>query len=116
MRGLRYLWAAPASALGILLGLTTGARPAVRDGCLVFRSARGFAALHRRLGFGAITMGHVVVCQPDTTDATWRHELEHVRQWERYGPAMLLLYPLASMRGYRRNPFERAAARRAGRW
>ena len=40
----------------------------------------------------------------------WRHELEHVRQYERYGLAFLPLYLwLYARRGYGAHPFEREA-------
>lgn len=106
-------WALPGTILGLLLGATTLTPPSVRDGVLVFRSRSGFAALHARLGFGAITFGHVVIASARLEGASWRHELVHVRQWERWGPLMLVAYPLASVRGYRRNPFETAARREA---
>jgi hypothetical protein len=113
-RGLARVWAAPGTLLGLLLGATTRARPRLRDGLVTFTAPRGFAALHRRLGFAAITLGHVVVANRPLDPVTWAHERAHARQWERLGPLMLLAYPLASLAGYRRNPFERAARRRAG--
>lgn len=113
-KALAYAWASPGTLLGLLLGATTLSRPRRRDGVLEFRSARGFAALHRLLGFAAITLGHAVIAQPGIGEGTWRHELAHVRQWEAFGPLMLVLYPAASLRGYRRNPFEVAARRASG--
>lgn len=116
-----YLWALPGTLVGLLLAASAAARPAVRDGVLDVCGVRGFCALHRRLGFGAITLGHVVIrnrspeqaaAPPDP--ALWAHEMVHVRQWEMLGPLMLVLYPLASVAGYRRNPFEIWARRRAG--
>lgn len=115
VRPLLYLWALPGTLVGLLLGATTLAPPRIRDGALAFEGARGFGALHRRLGFAAITLGHVVIANRPLEDDLWRHELVHVRQWEFLGPLMLVAYPLASLRGYRRNPFEVAARKRAGR-
>lgn len=115
MQPFLYLWALPGTLLGLVLGATTLSAPRIRDGALAFESARGFGALHRRLGFAAITLGHVVIANRPLSADLWRHELVHVRQWETLGPIMLLAYPLASIRGYRRNPFEVAARRRAGR-
>ena len=109
-----YLWAFPGTLMGLLLGFTTRTRPTVRDGVLVFESTRGFAALHRTLGFGAITLGHVMIVNRRLSPELWRHELAHVRQWEVFGPFMLVAYPLASVAGYKRNPFEVRARRRAG--
>jgi hypothetical protein len=87
-----------------------------------------------RLGFpfsgavAAITLGHVVLgVSLDALTATRAHERAHVRQFERWGLLMLVLYPLAGLwawlRGghpYRDNWFERdaraaeAAARDSG--
>jgi hypothetical protein len=66
------------------------------------------------MGFAAITLGHVVIANRPLDDGLWAHELVHVRQWQLLGPIMLLAYPLASIAGYRRNPFEAAARRKAG--
>jgi hypothetical protein len=115
LRTLGYLWALPGTILGAVLGATTLTRPTMRDGVLVFQSTRGFAALHRRLGFTAITLGHVMIVNAEPSDGLWAHERVHVRQWEILGPLMIVAYPLASLAGYRRNPFEAAARRRAGR-
>lgn len=114
LRTLAYLWALPGTLIGLLLGATTLTRPQVRDGVLVFFGRRGFAALHRRLGFAAITLGHVMIASAPLEETLWAHERVHVRQWERLGPLMLVAYPLASVAGYRRNPFEAAARRRTG--
>lgn len=113
-RALGFVWALPGTIVGLFLGATTFSRPDAKDGVLVFSSARGFGALHRRMGFSAITFGHVVVANRPLTDTEWAHELVHVRQWEALGPIMLLAYPIASVAGYRRNPFEAAARRKAG--
>jgi len=114
LRALAYVWALPGSVLGLLLGATTFTKPSRRDGVLVFRGTRGFAGLHMKLGFAAITLGHVMIVNAPPSDALWAHERVHVRQWERLGPLMLVAYPLASVAGYRRNPFEAAARRRSG--
>jgi hypothetical protein len=113
-RALAYVWALPGTLVGLVVGATTFGAPRVRDGVLAFESARGFGALHRRMGFAAITFGHVVIANRPLDDGLWAHELVHVRQWELLGPFMLLAYPLASIAGYRRNPFEAAARRKAG--
>ena len=114
LRTLAFLWASPGSLLGLLLGATTFTRPFVRDGVLVFESRKGFAGLHRRLGFAAVTLGHVMIVNTPPSDVLWAHERVHVRQWEVLGPLMLVAYPLASVAGYRRNPFEAAARKHAG--
>ena len=111
---LARIWALPGTILGLVLGTTTLSLPRVRDGVIAFEQARGFGALHRRMGFAAITLGHVVVANRVLENGLWAHELVHVRQWELLGPLMLVAYPLASVAGYRRNPFEVAARRKAG--
>lgn len=120
-RAAALVWAGPGTLLGLAAAATIGGRPRVRDGVLDVAGSRGFCRLHRRLGFRAITLGHVVLrcVAPGSPPAPpppalWAHELAHVRQWERLGPLMLVLYPLASLAGYRRNPFEVAARRAAG--
>ena len=114
LRSIGFVWALPGTIIGLLLGATTFSRPHARDGVLVFSEARGFGALHRRMGFAAITFGHVVVANRPLDEASWAHELVHVRQWEILGPVMIVAYPLASVAGYRRNPFETSARRKAG--
>ena len=109
-----YIWALPGTLIGLLLGATTRTRPYRREGVLVFESTRGFAALHRKMGFKAITLGHVIIVNEPPEYPLWAHELVHVRQWEILGPLMLVVYPLASIAGYRRNPFETYARRRTG--
>lgn len=62
----------------------------------------------------AITFGHVVLGQTDAAlDISHRHELVHVRQYERWGPLFGPAYLLCSLvlwiigrRPYRDNPFE----------
>lgn len=114
----RYLWAAPASAVGLLLALPlwlAGGRAQRCDGVLEVAAPpwRHLA----RLPFCAITLGHVVLGISPAVLAQWRqHEHVHVRQYERWGGLMLLAYPAASLwlwlcgkRPYLDNPFEREA-------
>jgi len=117
------LWASPYTAIGLaggLIGLLTGGRMRRRGGCIECHG--GFVQwLLRRFfrGRGAMAMvlGHVILGQTaDALDATRRHELVHVRQFERWGPLMgpaylgcsLALW-LAGRDPYRDNPFEREA-------
>lgn len=75
-------------------------------------SDRGLArlALTRR-GYAAITFGHVVVFAREPTDRLWRHELRHVKQYDRMGLAFLPLYlRLYARHGYAAHPLERDAS------
>lgn len=74
---------------------------------------RGLAHLVlTRRGYSAITLGHVIVAAREPSDAIWRHELRHVRQFERIGCAFLPLYLLwYARRGYLMHPLERDASR-----
>ena len=98
--------------MGHALGWLSGARPVFRDGCFLYVSDRGLAhwVLTRR-GYVAITFGHVIVFTREPTPLLWRHELGHVRQYERYGLAFLPLYlRLIARHGYGAHPFEREAS------
>lgn len=120
---LRYLWAAPASLVGLALGacaIALGARPRVVDGTLEVGGGwieRGILGLAPRWRFGAITLGHVIVGLNDGVLASCRaHERVHVRQYERWGALFFALYLGSSLvqlaRGrdpYRDNRFEREA-------
>lgn len=81
------------------------------------------AAWPRRFGwrYRAITFGHVVLAVDRLDGPILRHELEHVRQYETWGPLFVPAYIAASawawLRGrrpYRDNRFEAAARARAG--
>ncbi len=87
----------------------------VVDGVLLFEGA----TWPRRVGWGyrAITFGHVVLSLEPIDEATFAHELVHVRQYERWGPFFVPAYIVASgvarSRGghfYRDNRFEVAAS------
>ncbi|MFN3716879.1 MAG: hypothetical protein ACK4R8_09180 [Thiobacillus sp.] len=123
-RLLRYLWPLPVSALGMLLAMLariSGGHWQRVAG--VVEAWGGWPAwvLHAGLPFSgpvaAITFGHVVLGDSiESLDATRVHERAHVRQFERWGVLMLVLYPLAGavawLRGgdpYRDNHFEREA-------
>jgi hypothetical protein len=110
-----YVWAGPNSLVGLVGALTTRKRPVRWRGVLLFEDADGgLARFLRWRGFAAITLGHVIVTNRRASDGLLAHELEHVAQAERWGPLYYPAYLLGSLRGYRRNPFERAARRTAG--
>lgn len=124
LRLLRYLWALPPTLFGVLVAVVarlSGGTLQRRDG--VLESAGGWPARVLRRGFpfsgavAAITLGHVVVGLSLAALVETRiHERAHVRQFERWGILLLVLYPLAGLlawlRGghpYRDNLFEREA-------
>lgn len=121
LRLLLYLWALPVTLLGMLVALvarSSGGALQKVDG--VLEAAGGWPARVLRRGFpfsgavAAITLGHVVVgVSLAALAATRAHERAHVRQFERWGLLLLVLYPLAGLlawvRGghpYRDNYFE----------
>ncbi len=124
MRLLVYLWALPATLLGLVfvpLAYASGGSVRAVDG--VLEISGGLVAQFLKCGrfllgsAGAMTLGHVVLGQ----DEAWlvrsrQHERVHVAQYEQWGPFMIPLYLLASgaawLRGghpYWDNRFERAA-------
>lgn len=124
LRFLLYLWALPVTLLGMgvaVIARSSGGALHRVDG--VLEAAGGWPAwvLRRGLPFSgavaAITLGHVVVgVSSAALAATRAHERVHVRQFERWGLLLLVLYPLAGLlawlRGghpYRDNWFEREA-------
>ena len=124
LRVLLYLWPLPVTLLGMLVALiarSSGGKLQRVNG--VLESAGGWPARVLRHGFpfsgavAAITLGHVVLgVSLDALTATRAHERAHVRQFERWGALLLVLYPLAGvsawLRGgnpYRDNVFEREA-------
>ena len=124
---LRTFWASPATLLGLVIAVLTGAfrggRCAIRSGVLEVHSPGIRRALRHLPGTGgfvsAMTLGHVVIgVDAQALERTRDHERVHVRQYERWGPFFIPAYALASlwalMRGghaYWDNPFERDAYR-----
>jgi hypothetical protein len=124
MRLLRYLWAAPNTAIGVLLVPCTtfgGGGLRLVDGVLEIHGPAIAWILRRCVpidgGAAAITLGHIVAaCDQRTLGMTRAHERVHVRQCERWGPAFIPAYLCASLtafcRGsgaYEGNYFERQA-------
>lgn len=106
-----YVWAAPMTAAGLLLGALSRTVPQVHEGVLVFSGVRGLGGrMLRWRGFAAATLGHAIIAGDDPSPRLLRHEMTHVRQAERWGPLFAPLYLAGLIRyGYRQNPFERAA-------
>lgn len=124
LRVLLYLWALPVTLFGMLVAVvvrSSGGSLLRVDG--VLEAAGGWPAWVLKRGFpfsgavAAITLGHVVVgVSLDALTATRAHERAHVRQFERWGVLLLVLYPLAGVYAwarsghpYRDNVFEREA-------
>lgn len=124
MRVWAYLWAAPCTALGLLLvplvWLTRG-HCTFHSGVVELYGGALDALLRRCVplpgGAAAVTLGHVVIARHgDALERTRAHERVHVRQYERWGPLFIPAYILASLwaaaagRGaYRGNYFEQQA-------
>ncbi|MDB5880291.1 MAG: hypothetical protein JWP43_169 [Ramlibacter sp.] len=118
-------WAAPYSALGLLLGapvIALGGHWRTRQGALEIGGGRlGLLARRRRFHFAAITFGHVILgLDAATLEAVRAHEQVHVRQYERWGPLFGPAYLLSSVvqlargrRPYWDNHFEREAYAKA---
>ena len=126
-RVLRYGWALPNTLLGLLfvpVALASGGAVRRTDGVLeVYGGAVSWLLRHvipLEGGAAALTLGHVVLGRDGATLAQCRmHELVHVRQYERWGPAFIPAYFLASLVAFLRggdpyldNPFEKEAFRR----
>lgn len=123
----RLLWASPCTALGLAMGgtgLLTGGHVQRTGRILEFwgGSVTWFLARAPFVTGGAMamTLGHVVLGRT-AADLEWSrdHEMVHVRQYERWGPAFLPAYFASSAwqwyRGkdpYRDNYFEREAFER----
>jgi len=132
-RLLRYLWAAPYTLLGLVLGAFAalfGATVRQHFGVIEVSGGRVGSTPARPpepLRFSAMTLGHVILAVDRSALVQLRaHERVHVRQYERWGllfvPAYFLSSLLQLVRGrnpYRENHFERQAyaatpRRRAG--
>ncbi|HEY8554691.1 MAG TPA: signal peptide prediction [Burkholderiales bacterium] len=122
---LRYVWASPATLVGLGVAgfaLLTGARAGVCRGVLEVAGGgfgRAVSRLPPPLRFSALTLGHVVLAVDAAALEECRcHERVHVRQYERWGALFFPLYVgsslLALLRGrdpYWENHFEREAYR-----
>lgn len=115
----RYVWAAPATLVGLafaVLACACGARARVRAGVLEVAGGR-LAALARFQRFVAITFGHVVLgVSHAVLERERMHEHAHVRQYERWGLLFFPLYLASSAAQlalgrdpYRHNAFEQQA-------
>lgn len=123
-RPFRYVWASPATLVGLLpvpVALMQGGKARVVDGVLEVHGGIITTMLRRGLPWigpgAAMTLGHVVWgCDECCLELTRAHERIHVHQYERWGPIFIPAYLLCSLiawcRGlnpYLDNPFERQA-------
>lgn len=122
-RGLPYLWVAPCTCVGLVPGLALllcGGRLRLHHGIIEIASPD--PRWSRMFRFGAITLGHVVLGQSEyVLDCLRSHELQHVRQYERWGLLFFVAFPASSLwqllRGkdpYWDNYFEVQARQRCG--
>lgn len=123
----RYLWASPASVVGLAgaaAAFACGARARRVDGVLEIGGGRLRKLLQRAPvvgGFEAVTLGHVVIGLDEAAlERSRAHERAHVAQYERWGVLFFAAYFVSSlaafMRGrdpYHDNHFEREACSRA---
>lgn len=123
-RAAAYLWAGPNTLVGLgIAALTqvTGGRVSRVEGVVEVTGGAAAWLLRNAVplpgGAMALTLGHVVLARDEDAAArTRRHERVHVAQYERWGPAFVPAYALASVlaylrghHGYRDNRFERPA-------
>ena len=120
-----YLWALPATCLGLIAGLLTlssGGKAQLRRGALEFHGGFSTWYMRRVARASAMTLGHVILGRDEWCLQFCReHEQAHVRQVEIWGPFFIPAYlgssALEWARGrnyYFDNWFERDARRRCG--
>ena len=120
-----YAWASPTTLVGLLAGtltLLSGGRAQLRSGAIEFHGGFSCWFLRRIARASAMTLGHVILGGDlRCLDRCRAHEQAHVRQAERWGPAFLPAYLLASAWAWARgghyyldNAFERDARRACG--
>lgn len=100
----RYAWAAPTTAIGLLIMLVAlwRVRAHVVDGVIEAHGpALAWVLRHLTLmpgGAAAMTFGHVVIARDrQSLEATRAHERVHVRQSEVWGPLFVPAYLAASL-------------------
>lgn len=97
-----YLWAGPTTLLGLIVAALTAlthGRCEIREGILAVSGgfARWFLS-SRLVRAKAMALGHVILSLgPRELERYWAHERQHVRQAERWGPAFIPAYLLASV-------------------
>lgn len=99
MRALAFLWAAPCTALGLLLAWAGGCRRTA-GGLEFLAPRRGPWRRFFAQGWAAITIGEVIVfADAEAQGAPWvqAHERRHVEQYRRLGPLFPVVYATCSV-------------------
>lgn len=124
MKLVRYIWAFPTTAIGLLfvaLALASKGRLRIVDGVIEVHGGLVSFLLKRCVplkgGAEAMTLGHVVLGRSQQSlELTRKHERIHVRQCEQWGPAFIPAYfasgivaLLTGKDAYHGNYFERLA-------
>ncbi len=128
VRLVKYFWAGPWTLVGLsigMLGLITGGKAWWRGGVVEF--AGGFVTFYLRWfplirNAAAVTLGHVILGRSQQAlEHSRAHEMVHVAQYERWGPAFVpaylacwVFFGLCGRNPYYDNPFERQAFRLGG--
>jgi hypothetical protein len=121
---LKYVWASPATAIGLVIGSIGVMSGGKAQGLAGVLEVHGGAVTRWLVlcGASAMTLGHVVLGRT-AYDLEWTrdHERVHVKQYERWGPLFLPLYfgwagylYLAGKHCYLDIPFEVEARRLSG--
>ena len=125
---LQRLWAAPCSAIGLVLAavpLAFGGSASYADGAVevTYRDRlQGCGRFARRLPFRGIVFGHVILAVTrEELQVIGAHERVHVAQYERWGPLFFLAYGASGLwqllhgrKPYWDNAFEVQARRLGG--
>jgi hypothetical protein len=116
LAALGFVWSLPNTAIGLVLGALSFARPRIAHGVVVFDGhPRGVTWLLGRMHRSAMTVGFVILSNAPVRGTLLTHERAHVRQSMILGPLFIPVYLLLAVPyGYRRHPMERAARRAAG--
>src|SRR4051812_36856608 len=105
IRPFLYVWAFPATLLGLVLvpfALAAGGKAEVVDGVLEVQGGIVTRLLRRGLPWvgpgAAMTLGHVILgCDSICLKNCRSHERIHVRQYELWGPFFIPAYLAASL-------------------
>lgn len=99
LRIARYAWASPCTLVGFALTALVLLRGGtVRAKFGVVEAALPATARKPWFPFSAITFGHVVLGRSEQDlDELFAHEIDHTRQYERWGALFFVAYPVSSL-------------------